>query len=82
MSWRSPLRTVVLVVIAISLWTPEAAASLTIARGGKAAATVVVAESASKTEGQAASELAFFLHIVTGCDFPVVHGAPRPAARL
>jgi hypothetical protein len=41
-----------------------------------------VAESASKTEGQAASELAFFLHIVTGCDFPVVHGAPRPAARL
>jgi hypothetical protein len=82
MSRRSSLGTVVLVVMALSLWTSAAAADLTIARGGKAAAAVVVAENAPETELQAASELAFFLHIVTGGDFPVVHGASGPVGRL
>ncbi|MGD1009483.1 MAG: DUF4838 domain-containing protein [Candidatus Aminicenantales bacterium] len=82
MSHRSSLRMVVLVIIALSLWTSAAAAGLTIARGGKAAAAVVVAESAPETELQAASELSFFLHLVTGGDFPVVHEASGPVGRL
>ncbi|MEN6310233.1 MAG: DUF4838 domain-containing protein, partial [Acidobacteriota bacterium] len=76
------LSVVVIVVSALSLWTPAAAARLTVARGGKAAAAVVVAENAAPTEIQAASELAFFLHLVTGGDFPVVHAAPAAAGRL
>jgi len=76
------LSVVVIALSALSLWTPAAASDLTIARGGKAAAAVVVAEDAAATEIQAASELAFFLHLVTGGDFPVVHAAPATASRL
>jgi hypothetical protein len=82
MSRRESLETVVLIVIALSLWTSAAAADLTISRGGKAVAMVVVAENAAETELQAASELGFFLHLVTGGDFPVVFGSSGGEGRL
>ena len=82
MSRKDSVALFAFVVIALSLWTPAEAARLTIARGGKASAAVVVAENAAATEIQAASELAFFLHLVTGGDFAVVHAAPETAGRL
>jgi hypothetical protein len=53
-----------------------------IARKGKAAAEVVVARNAAEPEKQAARELAFFLHIVTGGDFQVGSGSRRAGSRL
>ncbi|MDD8027060.1 MAG: DUF4838 domain-containing protein [Acidobacteriota bacterium] len=46
-------------------------ADVTIARGGRAEARIVVAADATETERFAASELALFLHLVTGADFVV-----------
>jgi hypothetical protein len=42
-----------------------------IARRGKAAAKIVLGADASETEKWAADELAFFLHLSTGCAIPV-----------
>jgi len=72
-----------------ALLLPAAAASLplradvAIARSGRAEARIVVAASASEPERYAASELAFFLHIVTGGDFKVQTTADgAPGSRL
>ncbi len=46
-------------------------ADVAIARGGRAEARILVAADASETERFAASELALFLHLVTGGDFAV-----------
>ncbi len=59
------------VLMALLIGTSAAASDLTIARGGRAAARIVVAETAGDVEREAASELGFFLHLVTGADFPV-----------
>jgi len=67
---RRPARVVVL-VIALMILTSAGFSGLTIARGGKAVASVVVGAAATDTERQAAAELALFLHLVTGADFPV-----------
>jgi hypothetical protein len=47
-------------------------ADVEIARRGKAAAKIVLAAGAGETEKWAADELAFFLHLSTGCAIPVV----------
>ncbi len=46
-------------------------ADVAIARKGLSQARIVLAVDASETERTAARELAFFLHIVTGAEFPV-----------
>lgn len=76
------LRKKVLLCLTLSLLASKAAADVTIARRGKAVARVVVAGDASETEKQAAGELAFFLHIVTGGDFRVVQEAAGDGGRL
>lgn len=68
--------------IILSALIPKASADVAIARRGKAAAKVVVDEGADPTEKQAAGELAFFLHIVTGGDFPIVQEAVGDGGRL
>ena len=57
-------------------------ADVGIARRGRAVADVVVAADAAEAEKQAARELAFFLHIVTGADFAVVPAAAPDRTRL
>lgn len=52
-------------------------ADVEIARRGKAAAKIVIAADAGETEKWAADELAFFLHLSTGCAIPVVSN-PTP----
>src|SRR4030042_401524 len=47
-------------------------ADVEIARRGKAAAKIVLAADAGETEKWAADELAFFLHLSTGCAIPIV----------
>jgi hypothetical protein len=54
----------------------------TLARNGKAAAFIVVPDDASATERQAGRELALFLHLATGGDFPLVAAAPDRSVRL
>jgi hypothetical protein len=78
----TPLRKKVLLCLILSLLASKAAADVAIARRGKAAAKVVVAGDASETEKQAAGELAFFLHIVTGGEFPIVQEAVGDGGRL
>jgi len=56
---------------ASGLAAPRLEAAVRIAKGGRALARVVVAPDASETERFAAGELALFLHIVTGAEFPV-----------
>jgi len=48
-------------------------ADVKIARRSKPAAKIVLAADASETEKWAADELAFFLHLSTGCPIPVSH---------
>jgi hypothetical protein len=72
----------VLLCFTLSLLASKAAADVTVAKRGKAAARVVVAGEASETEKQAAGELAFFLHIVTGGNFQVVQEAAGDGGRL
>jgi Domain of unknown function (DUF4838) len=57
-------------------------ASVRMAKGGRAAARIVVAADATETERFAAGELALFLHIVTGADFAVGTEAGPAGARL
>jgi len=72
----------VLCVIAPLILTSAGFANLTIAQGGKAVASVVVSENATETEKQAAAELALFLHLTTGGEFPVAHAGAGPGGRL
>lgn len=80
---RNPARIVLLAVVGLALLTSSGFARLTVARKGRARAVVVVSEGAQETEKQAARELAFFLHLVTGGEFQVVSGAtPESGSRL
>lgn len=76
------LRKKTLLCLILSLLASKAAADMMIAKRGKATAKVVVAGGASEPEKQAAGELAFFLHIVTGGDFPIVQEAAGEGGRL
>ncbi|HVP90084.1 MAG TPA: DUF4838 domain-containing protein [Terriglobales bacterium] len=77
---RRPLFKAVVTVISLSLAASAGFAGLTVARGGRAVARIVVAGNATETEKQAAAELALFLHIVTGGDFPVATAAGTAGA--
>ncbi len=82
---RRSLAKAVAIVIALPLAASAGSARLTVARGGRAVARIAVAENATETEKQAAAELALFLHIVTGGDFPVATaaaGTPGAGGRL
>jgi hypothetical protein len=79
---RKSFRGFLAVLGALAALTPASFARLTIARGGKAMAAVVVADGASDTEKQAARDLAFFLHIVTSGEFAVASAAPGAGGRL
>jgi hypothetical protein len=70
------------VVIALLVLTSAVFGRLTIARGGKAVASIVVGAAATDTERQAAAELALFLHLVTGADFAVGTAAEGAGGRL
>lgn len=71
------------ILSAVVLLLPLAlSAGIRIAERGRAAASVVVDVAAGPVERKAAEELAFFLHIVTGADFPVVTQAPAASSRL
>ncbi|MGA2534227.1 MAG: DUF4838 domain-containing protein [Candidatus Aminicenantales bacterium] len=76
------LQKTVFPVIALLVLTSAGFGRLTIARGGKAVASVVVGAAATDTERQAAAELALFLHLVTGAGFPIGPGAEGPGGRL
>ncbi len=74
---------IVPVLISVLLLLPLAlSADILIATRGRAAASMVVDSAAGPVERKAAEELAFFLHIVTGADFPVVEKAPAAVSRL
>ena len=75
-------RKTVFPVIALLVLTSAGFGSITIARGGKAVAPVVVGAAATETERQAAAELGLFLHLVTGAEIPVGHAAAGPGGRL
>ena len=66
------LRRVVLATLGILTLATGSFADVEIARRGKAAAKIVLGADASETEKWAADELAFFLHLSTGCAIPVV----------
>ena len=70
------------VVIALLALTSVGFGRLTIARGGKAVASIVVGAAATDTERQAAAELALFLHLVTGADFAAGGAADGRGGRL
>jgi hypothetical protein len=72
-----PLLAILLSALISSSW-----AHVLISKKGKAAAEVIVAQDASETEKHAAWELAFFLHIVTGGDFPIVASSSQNKSRL
>jgi hypothetical protein len=71
-----------LFVMALFIMTSGAFADLTVARNGRATARVVVVDPAGAVEREAARQLGFFLHIVTGGDFPVTEAAEGPGGRL
>jgi hypothetical protein len=58
--------------LAILTLASSSFADVEIARRGKTAAKIVLAADAGETEKWAADELAFFLHLSTGCPIPVV----------
>lgn len=66
-------------LLALVLAASPLAASMPIAKRGRALARIVVAPDATETERFAAGELALFLHIITGAAFPV-GDSPDPAA--
>ncbi len=70
-----------LVLVLLAAAAP-AMAEVVIAKLGSARARIVVAPDANETEKTAAQELGFFLHIVTGGDFPVGTDAGGSGGRL
>lgn len=79
---RSAARLAAGLVVMAALVPAALSSPVTISRRGRPAARVVVAPGASETERFAASELALFLHIVTGAVFPVSEDAGAPGGRL
>ena len=75
MSRKNHVAGPVLTAILLLTMTSAGLAALSVARGGRAEAMVVVGENAPETDRQAAAELSLFLHLVTGGDFPVGSGA-------
>jgi hypothetical protein len=71
-----------ILALTIGLAANPLTAALKIARGGEARARIVVAADAIETERFAAEELALFLHIVTGADFPINGDLEPPGSRL
>jgi hypothetical protein len=61
---------------------PPLTAAVGIAHRGRALARVVVAPGATETERFAAAELAMFLHIVTGANFPIGEDTGTAGGRL
>jgi hypothetical protein len=72
---RSVIAGPLLAAVLLISMTSAGRAALTVARGGRAVAAVVVGDGAPEADRQAASELSLFLHLVTGGDFPVTSGA-------
>jgi hypothetical protein len=68
--------------LVLATFFSTSSADVVVATKGKASAEVVVAQDASEPEKQAARELVFFLHIVTGGDFAVVVSPSRNGGRL
>lgn len=66
------LRGIILASVVILAAVSVSFADVKIARKGKAAAKIVISADAGETEKWAADELAFFLHLSTGCAIPVV----------
>ncbi len=62
--------------------SPDPPSGITIAKKGTAAAGIVVAADADRTEKWAADELSFFLSLATGCQFPVGSGSSLFQGRL
>jgi len=70
---------------AVLLLPPVLSADVAIARRGTAEARIVVDAAAGPVDVRGAEELAFFLHIVTGGEFPIARSAaalPAGAPRL
>jgi len=78
----NPRRKTLSAVAALLTLATAGASQVLVARGGHARSSVVVAENASDTERQAARELALFLHLTTGGEFPVLNAAPDSGSRL
>jgi len=76
------LKRSVLLVVLIIAGRLGVQAEVRIASRGRAVADIVVAAEAAEAEKQAARELAFFLHIITGADFAVVPAVPAEQNRL
>ena len=70
-------RIIVGFLLALTLAMP--ARALTFARGGKAAATIVVAAGATASEQMAANEVADYLRRISGADFHVLTEDQAPA---
>jgi hypothetical protein len=77
---RICLSTIAAVVLGLA--ARPAVAEVKLAHSGRAAARIVLAPNAAETERFAADELALFLHIVTGADFPVTEDTGAPGGRL
>jgi len=76
-AWMTGLSAIVFVMAAV-----PALAGIKIANKGRAEARIVVAVDAVETERIAAEELALFLRIVTGANFPVGDDLDAPGRRL
>ena len=65
--------------LAVALTLAVPARALTLVRGGKAAATIVVAAGATASERMAANEIADYLRRISGADFHVLPEDQAPA---
>jgi hypothetical protein len=71
-----------LTALGFVLLASPAAAEIVLSSKGRSQARIVLAPDATTPEQTAASELALFLHIVTGGDFQVTGDAAGPGGRL
>ena len=73
------MRIGVLIVCAVALALGVPAQALTLATGGQARATIVVATGATAAEKTAANEVADYLRQISGADFRVLPEDQAPA---
>jgi hypothetical protein len=76
------VKTLAVAIVAVLTLTTAGASQVIVARSGRARSAVIVAENAAETEKQAARELALFLHLATGGEFPVLSAAHGGESRL
>ena len=79
------LAPILMALVVLAALPPALSAFEPIARRGRAEARIIVDAAAGPVDVRAAEELAFFLHIVTGGDFPIARSAsvaPAGAPRL